>query len=128
MGDCMEMTECRKAFEEWVRANTVCLDSRWGVDPFMTWQAAWDARFPDHDHVAIPVTADEAALMVLLGTDWLNRNAPERLRERESVEESGWVIELAASEPCSPQYWAGSSLWVPEHLKAIRFSRKQDAQ
>lgn len=52
----------------------------------------------------------------------------DRYSERESSEESGWVIELAASEPCSPQYWAGSSLWVPEHLKAIRFARKQDAQ
>lgn len=48
--------------------------------------------------------------------------------ERESSAESGWVIELAASEPCSPQYWAGSSLWVPEHLRALRFARKQDAQ
>lgn len=51
-----------------------------------------------------------------------------RAMKRESGEESGWVIELAASEPCSPQYWAGSSLWVPEHLKALRFARKQDAQ
>lgn len=44
------------------------------------------------------------------------------------IAEGGWVIELAASPVSSPNYWAGSSLWVPDHMKAIRFARKKDAQ
>ena len=42
--------------------------------------------------------------------------------------EYGWVIELEASEPSAPQYWAGSSLWSGDHMMAIRFARKVDAE
>jgi hypothetical protein len=46
--------------------------------------------------------------------------------------ESGWVIEHADSEPCAPEYlvvgdrntvWS----WSTDHLRAVRFARKQDA-
>lgn len=42
--------------------------------------------------------------------------------------EHGWVIEGAWSDPASPQYWAGSSLWVSDHMCAIRFAREHDAR
>ncbi|WP_020476251.1 hypothetical protein [Zavarzinella formosa] len=38
----------------------------------------------DHNRVNIPIHENEAALMVLLGTDWLERNAPHRLRTHTS--------------------------------------------
>lgn len=42
--------------------------------------------------------------------------------------ESGWVIEQGASEPCAPLYWIGSGAWVSNHMEAIRFARKVDAE
>ena len=39
-----------------------------------------------------------------------------------------WLIELAASEPAAPQYWAGSSLFSGDIDMAIRFARHQDAE
>lgn len=53
----------------------------------------------------------------------------ERLRTQPSPrEEHGWVIEGAWSDPAAPQYWAGSSLWVSNHMGAIRFAREYDAR
>jgi hypothetical protein len=49
---------------------------------------------PHATSVKIPTTADEAALMVLLGTDWLKNHAPERLRsEPEPTPEENSVVE-----------------------------------
>ena len=45
---------------------------------------------PSGDAVPVPQHADQAALMVLLGTDWLKQNAPERLRP----EPSGDVVKM----------------------------------
>lgn len=42
--------------------------------------------------------------------------------------ETAWLIEDGASEPSSPAYFAGVGRWTRDHLKAVRFSRKQDAQ
>lgn len=44
-----------------------------------------------------------------------------------SEPETGWVIEHKNSEPCAPLYWAGNG-WSREHMKAIRFARKEDAE
>lgn len=41
---------------------------------------------------------------------------------------TAWVIEDAGSEPSTPAYFAGVHHWTRDHLKAVRFSRKQDAQ
>ncbi len=43
-------------------------------------------------------------------------------------EEYGWVIEHQRSEPCAPEYWSGDYDWSPDHMKAIRFARKIDAE
>lgn len=52
-----------------------------------------------------------------------------RLRAQPSPrEEHGWVIEGAWSDPATPQYWAGSSLWMSDHMCAIRFAREHDAE
>lgn len=40
----------------------------------------------------------------------------------------GWVIEGAWSDPAEPQYWAGSSLWMSDHMCALRFAREHDAR
>ena len=42
--------------------------------------------------------------------------------------EYAWLIELAASEPSAPQYWAGSSLFSGDLDMAIRFARRTDAE
>lgn len=51
--------------------------------------------------------------------------------------ETGWVIELGESEPSHPSYWMGPAerpaewpfgMWSDKHLKAVRFSRKEDAE
>jgi len=56
------------------------------------------------------------------------------------VEESGWLIEHGESEVSAPQYWCAgayfqnghdptqSSAWTQNHMEAIRFARKEDAQ
>lgn len=43
-------------------------------------------------------------------------------------DESGWIIEGAWSSTGSPEYWVGSSAWSSDHRRALRFSRRQDAQ
>lgn len=43
------------------------------------------------------------------------------------VTEVGWVIEHKNSEPCAPLYWSGNG-WSRDHLRAIRFARKEDAE
>ena len=43
-------------------------------------------------------------------------------------EESGWVIERGDSQPCAPTYWAGVDRWSQDHIDAVRFARKQDAE
>lgn len=48
--------------------------------------------------------------------------------EKAAMSESGWVIELGASPASRPEYWCGGPLWSPDNLKAIRFSRKVDAE
>lgn len=52
-----------------------------------------------------------------------------------ATEESGWLIERGDSEVSAPKYWAAgqrdaerSSAWTSNHLEAIRFARKVDAE
>ena len=47
--------------------------------------------------------------------------------------EKAWLIERASSDPSAPQYFAGCKhgqflTWTYNHLKAVRFSRKEDAE
>lgn len=42
-------------------------------------------------------------------------------------DETGWVIERGDSRPSAPAYWAGDA-WSQDHLDAIRFVRKLDAE
>lgn len=47
--------------------------------------------------------------------------------------EKAWLIERASSDPSAPQYFAGYKhgqflTWTYNHLKAVRFSRKEDAE
>jgi hypothetical protein len=41
-------------------------------------------------------------------------------------DEIGWVIECYATGRIA--YWAGPQLWSWEHLEAVRFARKEDAE
>jgi len=43
-------------------------------------------------------------------------------------DESGWVIERGDSSPGSPTYWSGPDAWSQDHMDAVRFARKQDAE
>lgn len=43
------------------------------------------------------------------------------------AEESGWVIELDSSPASEPSYWTGKD-WSENHMMAIRFARRIDAQ
>lgn len=49
--------------------------------------------------------------------------------------ETGWVIERGDSSPAKPKYWAAgqreaerTSAWTSNHMEAIRFARKTDAE
>jgi hypothetical protein len=44
------------------------------------------------------------------------------------TDETGWVIERGDSEPSAPTYWAGLDMWSQDHMDAIRFARKRDAE
>ncbi len=57
------------------------------------------------------------------------------------TEESGWVIEHGESETFKPLYWRGDNHesrpegddnifnpWSYDHLQAVRFARKEDAE
>lgn len=59
------------------------LEQEWvGVqDLRRAFQSAHAAPAQDAQAVKIPTSEDEAALMVLLGTDWLKQHAPHRLKE-----------------------------------------------
>lgn len=42
-----------------------------------------------------------------------------------------WVIERGDSQPCAPTYWTGPNNgggWSQDHMDAVRFARKQDAE
>ena len=46
---------------------------------------------------------------------------------------TGWVVESSMSEPAQPLYLSrirvdGVPIWSPEHARAMRFARKQDAE
>lgn len=47
------------------------------------------------------------------------------------MSEAGWVIEHEHSEPAAPRYLSTCPLkgyvWSPDHLKALRFARQEDA-
>ena len=45
----------------------------------------------------------------------------------EIADEFGWLIEHADSPVSAPVYWAGMT-WTTDHVKAVRFCRKQDAE
>lgn len=54
-------------------------------------------------------------------------------RERKS--EFAWLIELGDSPASQPLYWSAGipakgppTNWHPDHLEAVRFARKQDAE
>lgn len=64
-------------------------------------------------------------------TDLLGELGPQidELRARaEAAENSGWVIEGQWSPTDSPDYWIGSSAWTTDHMRALRFARREDAQ
>lgn len=49
--------------------------------------------------------------------------------------ESGWVIERGDSSPAEPKYWAAGNqdasrfvAWTSNHMEAIRFARRDDAE
>ena len=45
--------------------------------------------------------------------------------------ETGWVIEKGDSPVSKPLYWTGAVnplSWSDDHLEAVRFSRKEDAE
>ena len=42
-------------------------------------------------------------------------------------ETTGWVIEHRNSEVSKPYYFAGPGKWSYNHLDAVRFARKEDA-
>lgn len=49
--------------------------------------------------------------------------------------ELGWVIEHGDSDAATPRYWAAGqhdpsrpSAWTENHIEAIRFARKDDAE
>ncbi|MCK9994030.1 MAG: hypothetical protein Dbin4_02550 [Alphaproteobacteria bacterium] len=48
------------------------------------------------------------------------------------MSEFAWVIERGDSQSCDPTYWAGlsrlDSKWSQDHMEAVRFARKQDAE
>lgn len=44
------------------------------------------------------------------------------------TDETGWIIEGGWSSVSHPDYWGGSSVWSSDHMKALRFARRQDAQ
>ena len=65
------------------------------------------------------------------------RQPPFQLPEQGSgmSDETGWVIERGDSEPGAPTYWTGFregaggvQCWSQNHMDAIRFARKIDAE
>lgn len=44
------------------------------------------------------------------------------------IAEYGWVIEGGWTDIDKPEYWVGSSAWSGDHMRALRFARRQDAQ
>lgn len=47
----------------------------------------WNRRYVDHDNVIIPISADEAAMMWLIGEKYILDNHPERLIENQTKQE-----------------------------------------
>lgn len=45
-----------------------------------------------------------------------------------SAIETGWVIECGGGDALPLYYWAGLNRWSPDHLAAVRFARRVDAE
>lgn len=45
-----------------------------------------------------------------------------------SQNETGWVVEVGSSDTSHPTYLAGPHRYTTDHLKAVRFARKEDAE
>lgn len=87
----------------------------------------WDTTItsdPDADErTAVPIYAHPVAAPAPAGT------------KPQPSEERGWLLERADSDTASPWYWAAgqidpsrSSAWTQNHMAAIRFARREDAQ
>jgi hypothetical protein len=68
-------------------------------------------------------------------THWRPLGAPPLTNPETSGGETGWLIERGDSDPAKPWYWAAgqrdaerSSAWTQNHMQAIRFARKDDAE
>jgi len=44
------------------------------------------------------------------------------------VDEFAWLIERGDLSPARPTYWAGPDHWSQDHMDAVRFARKEDAE
>ena len=55
--------------------------------------------------------------------------SPPRVPGASAQDEFAWVIERGDSQPSAPTYWSGhDDRWSQDHMDAVRFSRKQDAE
>lgn len=85
-------------------------------------KSPWDGS-PFEQCVPDPDCAEAADLIATLTAAL----AAEKERA-DAADESGWVIEGAWSEVSAPSYWCGSSAWSDDHMRALRFARKEDAE
>ncbi len=91
----------------------------WSPDDYMTYVECSDCY----------AKTGKAGNSELAWMEWNTRAkpAPDAWRDES---ENGWVIESIYSSPSAPEYWNGgrdSQSWTLDHLRAVRFSRKQDA-
>lgn len=56
------------------------------------------------------------------------RDAVAPQSQANNLDDIGWVIERGDSSPAAPTYWSGPDMWSQDHMDAIRFARKLDAE
>lgn len=83
---------------------------------------------PDREHVIVPREEYSALRLATLPSDEQYTTNRISAADTQNRIEYGWVIEGAWSDPSTPEYWAGSSLWMADSLCAIRFAREHDAR
>lgn len=86
------------------------------------------AKFPNNIHIVMAMSiTPHSAQAILDFRSALSASPPAPQPASQDTTQYGWVIEGAWSAAQTIEYWTGGPLWSQDHMNAIRFARREDA-
>ena len=84
-------------------------------------------RNRDHEKVMTEITDNDKRFIKIPDDEWVRATDYDNLASARA-DIFSWVIEGGWTDIYKPEYWVGSSAWSGDHMRALRFARRQDAQ